>query len=127
MSNLAKEIAAWLQTQTLGTVGTDIFVGSQPAAPDACVTVIETSGIAPSGYVPLKKPTVQVLVRSADYATGKTKADAVFDALHQLANIDLGSFYVYYVLATSGMGSIGRDENQRHEWSGNFRLETRAG
>lgn len=127
MSILATELADYLATHSVGTVGTDIFIGRQPATPNSCVTVIETGGQAPSGYTPLSRPTVQVIVRDPSYETGRAKADAVFAALHQLANRDLGSHFIYFVLSIADIGYLERDENERHEWSMNFRMARRAG
>lgn len=125
MSLLITDIADHLATSGVGTVGTDIFIGQQPPRSNDCITLYEKNGNEPSGYVPLKKPTIQVIVRNASYATGRAKAETVFDALHRQGNLTLGDNHAYFILATSDVGYIGRDENRRHEWSLNFRLETR--
>lgn len=128
MSILAKELAAYLATVSgVGAVGTDIFIGRQPETPNDCITVLETGGQEPSAYTPLSKPTVQIIVRNTSYEAGRTKAATVFDALHQKANSDLGENYVYYVLAIADVGYLDQDENDRHEWSMNFRMGRRAG
>lgn len=122
-----EEIAAKLQTAGVGTVATDIFIGDQPPSPDNLVLLVETSGQEPNKEIPITKPTFQVIIRNSSYGAGRAKATSAFNALHQLANADLGDNYVFYVLATSDVGYIGRDENNRHEWSINFRAERRAG
>lgn len=122
---IAEEIADKLETEGLGTVGTDIFIGHLPDTPNNAVVVIDTFGDAPDPSLPIENPRFQVLVRNTAYSTGRAKLDAIMTALHKLANVTLGSTYVYAVLANSGGGHIGRDEAGRDEFSMNFRARTR--
>lgn len=120
---LIDDVATFLQAAGVGTVGTDIFKGYQPETPDACVTLYATGGYPLSEYLPVETPTLQALIRAANYAAAQTKAFAVVDALHPKQDspplLALVSGKVR-VRAMQPPASIGKDEQGRHEFSVNF-------
>lgn len=120
MSTIIGDIATYLQTAGLGTVGTDIFASYTPDAADNIICVLDTGGTMPDPYIPTKSPTFQVFVRASDYETGRAKLDQVRATLHKLVNTTVGSTYFYYILAQSEGGSIGRNERGLDEFSMNF-------
>lgn len=123
--SLISDIATYLQTEGVGTLATDIFYSYMPADVNTGVCVLDTGGPTPNPDVPLKNPTFQVFVRAADYDTGKTKLDAVREALHRVQNETIGSYYFYYILASSEGGAIGRNQAGKDEFSINFETLTR--
>lgn len=125
MANLINDIASYLQTAGIGTLGTNLFASYMPDSVDTAVCVLDTGGVMPDPDIPTKSPTIQIFIRSADYATGKTKVDLVRATLHQLANTQVGSTYIYYCLAQSEGGHIGRNERGLDEFSMNFICLTR--
>lgn len=127
MARLIDDLGTYLQTQSIGTLGTDLFQGHLPDTPDNCVAIFETGGPAPNKDLPLNKPTFQVIVRNASYATGRDKLEAIRTALHRKSNLSLvsGQTFAYYILAQSEGGHIGRDANGRDEFSMNFQAVTR--
>lgn len=122
---MISDIAAYLETNSVGTQGTDLFLGYLPADLAAGVVVLDTGGMQPEPYLPTKEPTFQVFVRAATYAAGKSKLDTVRGLLHQLKNTTLGSTYFYFILALSEGGHLGRDEAGRDTFSMNFHCRTR--
>ena len=60
---LIRDIAQILQTNGIGILGTDIFLGQLPASPDNVVVFYPTGGFAQDLPLPDVKMTVQVLVR----------------------------------------------------------------
>lgn len=120
MSSPAGLIKDMLVTAGVGTFGTDLFVGIQPATPDACVTLFDSGGRNPDPKHAHDEPSVQAMVRSAvdDYEGGWAKAQAVKDAL--LGAPVTGD--VRGVLMRGDVNHLGRDDQARHEWSLNFRL-----
>jgi hypothetical protein len=127
MATLIKDIADYLEDKSIGTVGTDLFVGYLPPTPASAMAVIDTGGTTPDPYIPHKSPTFQVLIRSDTFTAGKTKLDSVRTELHQLDNVTLQTdqTFVYYILAISEGGHIGRDESGRDLFSINFKTLTR--
>lgn len=125
MTYLIDDIAQYLQTAGIGTVGTNIFKSFMPDTVDTGLAVLDTGGVMPDPDLPTKKPTIQIFIRGASYPLGKAKLEAVRAALHQLANTQVGDTYIYYCLAQSEGGHIGRNERGLDEFSINFVLLTR--
>jgi len=123
------DLAEYIETEgsSLGTRGTDLFMGKQPHNVADCVAIYEQVGEPQEKDVPLYNIGVQILVRNSVYATGEAKMKAVYDFLHQKANIELvsGQTYCYYVLAETSWVYLGTDEQRRHEWSLNLNLKVR--
>jgi len=122
---LIDDVASYLQTAGVGTVGTDIFKSYLPDSANAGIAVLDTGGMSPNIHVPLYNPTVQVFIRAATYTAGKTKLLAVRTQLHQLANTTMGGTYIYFCLAQSEGGHIGRNDRGQDEFSINFIFKTR--
>lgn len=123
--SLISDIATYLQTNGIGTVGTDIFYSYMPADVGACVVVLDTGGAQPNPDLPTKEPTFQIYLQNVDYDTGKAKLDAIRALLHQKANITIGSTYFYFILAVSEGGHLGRNAEGDDEFSMNFHCRTR--
>jgi len=121
-----EEIARYLQTKSVGTLGTNLFYSYLPDSVDACVAVMDTGGMTPDIDLPTKEPTFQVFIRSTTYDLGKAKMNTVRNELHRLMNTTLsGGTYVYNVFALSEGGHIGRNERGLDEFSINFKSLTR--
>lgn len=120
--SVVSDVATYLQTNSIGTLGTNLFKQFYPDIDGALVAVLDTGGQQPEEDIPLYLPTFQVFVRSTSYALGKAKLEAIRDLLHRQANVQLvsGGTYFYYILAQSNGGSIGRNENGKDEFSINF-------
>lgn len=96
--------------------GSTIYIGDMPASPDNVIGLFHTGGYARSlNDTPFEQPTFQVRVRNTSYATGETMCNTVKDALHKYVG---GDFML--IVQMGDIQSIGRDENQRHEWTINF-------
>lgn len=100
-----QDLALYLETQGLGTRGTDLFTDTLPDRPDVAVGLLMVPG-SPAQYrfgtnAPLWEfPHVAVRVRAArqDAATARAKADAIYRALAQIqAQTINGTFYVRVV------------------------------
>lgn len=125
MAYILDDLAAYMQTNSIGTLGTDLFKSYMPDAVDTGVCILDTGGPMPDKDLPTKKPTFQVFVRGATYILGRAKLDAVRALLHQVGNTTIGGTYFYYILAQSEGGHIGRNERGLDEFSINFICLTR--
>jgi hypothetical protein len=119
------DIATHLQTQGVGTIGTDLFKSYLPDITGTAVAVLDTGGLEPDTYLPTHEPTFQVFVRSDTYSVGKAKLAAIRSALHQQKNLTVGSTYFYFILANSEGGHLGLNERGQNEFSMNFHCRTR--
>lgn len=121
------DIYTYLGEETSLTCGTNLFKSRQTDSPNDQVVIYDTGGFESDHYLPVAKPTFQVLVRSTKYATGADYVDEIVKALHQLTNTELvtGSKYFYYIFLLNEPSHIGRDDKGRHEFSINFMCEIR--
>ena len=86
------DIVAWFETKGIGTSGTDIFMGRLPEAPAVCTALRESGGAAAQWAmdgVLWEKPTLQVLVRHTDYASGRALIEEAYQALLDLVNVTI--------------------------------------
>ncbi|MGA9772361.1 MAG: minor capsid protein [Blastocatellia bacterium] len=105
-----------MHAQDLGAVGTDIFLGSEPDAPDACVTIREYGGekseytLGPT--VAYENPRIQIVCRAKDYLSARTKSEAVHRAVDQ-AELSLTGVHYLRIEPLQPPFPIGRDGNDR--------------
>lgn len=111
------EVAIFLQTAGVGTIGTDLFKGSRPDEPDDCVTIYEYPGNA-SEYVQ-NKPTpnqesvqLQIVGRGKQYEVVRAKVKIAWDAM-QLVQATLSGVKYRRLHPNASLGLIGRDNNDR--------------
>lgn len=120
----ATDIGNYLQTQGLGTLGVDLFVGMLPTKPDICISVLDAPGRSPDPRYQRDEPSLQILVRGArrDYDVAYGVAKSVKDELNGIDPIVLDSKdYVLFVMI-GNIIPVGPDENERPVFSLNFRL-----
>lgn len=122
MSQLIDDIATYLQSNGVGTLGINLFEGRLPSSPDAAVAVIETGGTQPNAYIPTKSPSFQVLIRATELDLGETVRQTIRSLLHNQYNTQfvLGGIYFYYCRLITEGGHIGVDSNGRDLFSLNF-------
>jgi hypothetical protein len=120
----AYDIANYLASIGEGTVGTDLFVADEPAAPELalCVTLYDTGGDLGQSYVGYQDPTIQIRCRAISYLTGYAKLEDIRDALVQSFGFDYGDWHYTGFWLISDIASIGRDENRRELLTLNLRL-----
>lgn len=112
-----------------GTTG-NTFIATMPDAPDVAVMVSPYGGLPQPTRRPVDEVTVQVMTRGApfDPVGPFDMAQAIYGQLACLdhAVLDEGGADEVLVLATtplqSGPVSIGRDENDRHEYTVNAQV-----
>lgn len=115
-----------------GTAG-NTFLGTMPTSPNLAVMLKATGGMALTNELGYDEPTVQVLTRGEphDRTTPRQLIQNIYAALAGLRDVtfDPGGTretYVVRVLALqSAPADIGRDVNERHEFSQNFSVHVR--
>jgi hypothetical protein len=123
------DIAAYLAGEGLGTLGTDLFMGSMPDPPNACVALYEYAG-RPPGFVhdspqpAIRYPRLQVLVRDDDYAGAVSRARSVYTALCGLVNATLGATTYGRVAPLGEPFPLARDESERVVVACNYEVTT---
>lgn len=124
---LLDELGAYMQTNGIGTLGTDLFEGTLPDAPDNACALYEYGGLAPAhtiggGGAKFERPRVQVLARAATYSTARSKIEAVYRLLDQLAGVTLSGVRYLRVEAVSSPLYLEHDANNRVKMVCNFQV-----
>lgn len=114
------EIGAFVASACSRTVGTDLFKGLLPTAPDVCMAIHEYGGTEPDmvfhrATIAVEHPRVQVVVRGAphDYATPRAMAELAYRAMAEAsAQVVSGTRYLQ-MRPLQPPFSMGRDEKSR--------------
>lgn len=117
---VADDIAAYLATQSLGTVGTDIFVGFLPEEPDDIIILTDTKGRPPDITTKIEFPGLQIRIRNTAYLTAFAEARKINDLLHGMNNVTLSTVYYDFI---EGQGSplfVSKDNKMRTTFSLDF-------
>ena len=116
------EIGAYLATQNVGTVGTDIFLGQMPDQPDSCIVLFEYAGSPPDLHWNGEYPGLQVRVRNKSYAAGRAKIKEVVTELHGVHELTLNGTRYLLIKARGSPEVLKRDNNNRVELFVNFEI-----
>lgn len=126
----AEEIARFIADEGLGTLagtsGWAVFYADMPERPDTAICCYDSGGPEPLDYdIELREPAVEVRVRGNDYAAVQQKFQAIFDLLVQPGGVPdtrtIGDGIYIDIGLDSDLISLGRDDNDRHRVSGNYR------
>jgi len=98
--------------------GYNIYIGNLPDAPDDVVGLFHSGGYNPdlSGSC-VREPTFMVKVRNSSYSAGLTVCEDISEKLHGV--VHNGNFLL--IAQEGDINDLGRDNNNRQEWSLNFR------
>lgn len=110
MSLLIHQLAAWLEAEGEGTVGTDIFRFQRPSSPVACVSVHPTGGYPPDRYTERELPTAMLFARAASPDGALEKAYSLFNRLHRRQGLDLGGGIFALTIEATGSPQYVGDE-----------------
>ena len=116
------EIGAYLATQDIGTVGTDIFLGLMPDQPDNCIALFEYAGSPPDLHWNGEYPGLQVRVRNKSYAAARAKIGEIAKELHGLHEQTLSGTRYLLIKARGSPEILKRDASNRIELVLNFEI-----
>jgi len=119
---LLAEIGAYLAQKSIGTVGTDIFLGQMPDQPDSCIVLFEYAGSPPDLHWNGEYPGLQVRVRNKSYAAGRAKIKEVVTELHGVHELTLNGTRYLLIKARGSPEVLKRDNNNRVELFVNFEI-----
>lgn len=127
MSEILDGVGAVLQSASIGTLGTTIFLSRQPDTPDACITVLE-SGAGVNLYThgitgnALTQTNVQIMVRAAreDYQAARSKVSDCITALEAIAEVVASGVRLLRIESLGRPIPMGYDGSDRPEIAMNF-------
>jgi hypothetical protein len=122
------ELCEYLEDESVGTVGTDLFAGTLPAGVVNGMSLVIYPGAEPeltcgSNGWNLERPRLQFLVRNTNEATALAKARDAAAAFSRIGRKTIeGTVYrAVTVLQTPGL--LFRDENDRPNYGFNIEAE----
>jgi len=116
------EIAARIQSQGAGTLGTDLFLSTKAQIPTGngpYTTLVEYGGTTSrrtQNNKSTQRPSAQIVVRASTYPNARTRAQAVYAALggdNGLFNTVLSSTFYLWVIPNQQLYDLGLDELSR--------------
>lgn len=119
---LIRDIAQILQSNGIGTLGVDIFLGQLPASPDNVVAIFEYAGEPPDLHANIEYPGLQVMVRNKRYDAGRQKIEQARNVLHGIVETVINGHRYLLIRANQSPFLLERDENNRAIFVCNFRL-----
>ena len=132
MATILESVGDYLVTNTQGTLGTDLFLGTLPESPDACVAVYENSGTPPSftmgtGGMVIDYPMLQIICRAGreDYPTARDKAESIRNLLASVLESTISGIHIMRIEPMGSVNPLGVDPKYRPLVSVNFRCLVR--
>jgi len=140
MATILESIGDYLQNTasafgahaTQGTLGTNIFLGTLPETPDACVAIYENAGSSPtftmgSGGIRIDYPMLQIIARASreDYPTARDKADTIRILLASVLEQTVSGVHIMRIEPMGSVNLLGVDPKYRPLVSVNFRCLVR--
>ena len=128
MRSPAHDIAVFLAGGGFGAIGQELHISREPVSPDFVTTLYDTGGNDPVLVTEnLRQPTLQIRVRGFDYAACYERQEDIFLALSvDVTDFETTDYRYVGCWLTSDIISIGRDDNDRHLLTANYRLERHA-
>jgi hypothetical protein len=132
MATILESVGDYLVSNSQGTLGTDLFLGTLPESPDACVAVYENSGTPPSftmgtGGIVIDYPMLQVICRAGreDYPTARDKAESIRNLLASVLESTISGVHIMRIEPMGSVNPLGVDPKYRPLVSVNFRCLVR--
>ena len=119
---MLNEIGTYLQSQGIGTLGANLFLGLMPDQPDNCIALFEYAGSPPDLHWNGEYPGLQVRVRNKSYAMARAKIEQIRDLLHGLHDKKLSGTRYLLIKARGSPEVLKRDANNRVELFVNFEI-----
>lgn len=125
--NFVLALADYLQSQSLGTKGTDMFIGALPDVNGLGIVLTQYAGQVietQSTGIALNQPSLQVRVSGAseDYETPLTRITAIQTALTSISNQTLSGILFLRVRPLTSIIALGQGENLSYDFTCNFEV-----
>lgn len=126
---LVDDIADYLSSGDIGVIGSTLFKTFLPDAPDACVAVLATGGMAPAhamgagpGGAQAERPNIQVLARDARPDAADFMARKAFFLLDKLGSRTINGVSYLGVFALQSPFPLPRDATARSIVACNYQI-----
>lgn len=122
-----EELGNRLQSEAVGTLAVDLFLGQLPDTPDTATALLEYGGLEPERVyndfdASREMPRIQVMCRSRGYTTARALIESAYRAL-DFANTSLGGTWYLRCRPLQSPFFLKRDENERWVFVFNAQIE----
>lgn len=125
--NFVLALAIYLEAESLGTRGTNLFIGALPDVDDLGIVLTQYSGDVietQASGIAINQPSLQVRVHGAseDYETPLARIKDIQEKLTLISNQTLSGIYFLRVRPISSILALGQGDNLDYEFSCNFEV-----
>lgn len=92
---LLETIGTELQTEGLGTLGTNIFLGKLPSNSEDSIMVMHSASPQPNLVFDVYEQYIEFWTRNKSSEEGLTVMQAIRDIFHRGANYSLGDYHIF--------------------------------
>jgi hypothetical protein len=121
---MLEALADKLNSASVATTATNLFIGLMPNDPDTVVALYEYAGSPPlevlvNNDATIERPSVQVMTRASrnDYPTARTLIENVRNTLTGITDETISGVRFLRVTQISSINALGVDENDRPRFS----------
>lgn len=120
-------LATYLQSQSLGTMGSNLFIGAMPDIDGVSTLLTQYAGEVvetQSGGIAIHKPSLQIKVAGdpEDYVTPLTTITNIQNSLTLISNQALSGITFLRVRPITSLIALGQDEQLAYEFTCNFEV-----
>lgn len=107
MSDIAYEVAKYLQNAGYGTLGTNLFVGQIPSSTNG-LYVTRSAGTM-NMYLPMEESVIDIYSKNTDATSAITVLEEIKRYLHRMHTTSIDNTFIYTFLVLSDVEDIQRD------------------
>ena len=124
MSSPAYNVANLLNTAAIGTLGTNLWINTDPGGTSLSIALYDTPGAAPNPVFARDFPNIQIIVNGPanDTATAYSKANEIKNYLLGITSQTIGTDIYFGFNMRSDIGYIGVTPENRPIFTMNWRF-----
>ena len=119
---IIESIAKYLEDNSIGTMGTDIFIGELPFDKENCISLVYTPSPEPNKALDVYEQVIDFRSRFKKTEVGYSKMLDILDLLHKGQNYEIDDYHVYFSNALGMIDDNDRDSERRKLFSLSIRF-----
>lgn len=122
-NSAASDIAYYLDSEGIGTLGQSIFIGNQPESKAICIMLYDVQGQEPNPRFRVEYPSIGAIIRSKpnDYQGAYNLAYTAREALIGQGGLEINDMHYSLITVVGDINFLGYDHKNRPEFSMTFR------
>jgi hypothetical protein len=110
---IIESVAKFLENNSLGTVGEDIFIGELPLEVGDCVALVYAPSPDPNVAIDIYEQTIDFWSRNKNSGVSYSNLLDILELLHKKQNYSMEGFHVYFSNALGMVMDNDRDSERR--------------